>query len=83
MTQTEILKEIKKFSASERITFIEATLEFIREDLQVHHKFEQHQRSRLTRKQKLREAANALLPDYLADDELTIFTVLDSEAFHE
>jgi hypothetical protein len=83
MTQTEIIEEIKKLTASERINFIEETLHFIREDLQLHQKLEQHQRSRLKRKQKLQKAAKALLTDYLTDDKLTSFTILDSEAFHE
>jgi len=83
MTQTEILEEIKKLTASERLTFIEATLDFIREDLQLHHKLEQHQRSRLKRKQKLHKAAKALLSDYLTDEDLTSFTALDSEVFYE
>jgi hypothetical protein len=32
--------------------------------------------------QALSQAANALLPDYLEDGELTAFTILDGEDFH-
>lgn len=39
--------------------------------------------SRMERKRQLAAAAEALLPDYTSDAELTIFTVLDSEDFHE
>lgn len=37
----------------------------------------------LGKKRQLREAAEALLPEYESNKELTIFTVLDTEAFHE
>ena len=75
MTQLEILKEIKKFNTSERLSFIEATLRMIREELQTHPELEHQQRSTCDRKQSLQEAAKALLPDYLSDSELTSFTL--------
>lgn len=82
MTQTEILKEIKKLTTAERLTFIEATLHFIREDLQIHHKLDQQPTSLIERKKNLQAAAKILLSDYLTDDELTIFTTLNGENFH-
>ena len=78
MTQTEILEELKKLTAAERLTIIEAALRLIREDLrQVGQPL-----TRIERKRQLAAAAEALLPDYAADGELTIFTALDSEDFH-
>ena len=35
------------------------------------------------KRQQLEKAAQLLLRDYLEDDELTAFTALDSETFHE
>ncbi len=78
MTQTEILEEIKKLTATERLIVIEAALHSIREDVQ---QSEQHL-TQPDRKQQLASAAKALLPDYLEDGELTIFTTIDSEDFH-
>ena len=78
MTQVEILEELKRFTIPERITIIEATLRLIREDLQ------QVERSlaQTERRRQLAAAAEALLPDYAAGGELTIFTALDSEDFY-
>ncbi len=78
MTQVEILEELKKLSTTERLSIIEATLHFIREDLQ---QAEQPAKQPLTR-QQLMAAAEALLPDYTLDDELTAFTALDGEAYY-
>jgi len=77
MTQLEILEELKKLTITERLTIIEAALLLIREDLQ------QAEQSlvRTGRKQQLAAAAKALLPDYAAGGELTVFTALDSEDF--
>jgi hypothetical protein len=82
MTQIEILEEIKKLSTSERLTFIEAAIRLIREDLQLRHELEQRSRPQAERRRELETAAKALLPDYIAGGELTAFTVLDSEDFH-
>ena len=78
MTQVEILEELKRFTISERLTVVETALRLIREDLQ---QMEQPL-SRTERKRQLTAAAEALLPDYTADGELTIFTALDSEDFY-
>jgi hypothetical protein len=78
MTQMEVLEELKRFTIPERLTIIEATLRLIREDLQ---EVEQPP-SQVERRHQLAAAAEALLPDYAAGGELTIFTALDSEDFY-
>ena len=77
MTQGEILEELKKLTTAERLVVMETALRLIREDLQ------QTERplTPIERKQQLAMAAEALLPDYQAGSELTVFTVLDSEDF--
>jgi len=78
MIQVEILEELKKSTIPERLTIIEAALRLIREDLQ-------HVGQPLTRTERrhqLAEAAEALLQDYAAGGELTVFTALDSEDFY-
>jgi hypothetical protein len=75
MTQTEILEALRKLTAVERLTIIQAALQQMRDDLQ-------HRERLLTQvdeKQQLAVAAETLLPDYKAGGELTIFTALDSE----
>lgn len=78
MTQREILEELKKFPTAERLAIIEAALHLIHEGLQ---QMEQPL-TKAERKQQLTEAAEALLPDYSAGGELTVFTSLDNEDFH-
>ncbi len=78
MTQMEILEQLKKLTTTERLTIIEAALHLIREDLQ---QVEQPL-ARAERKRQLAAAAETLLRDYSAGNELTIFTALDSESFH-
>ena len=78
MTQVEVLEELKRFTIPERITIIEATLRLIREDLQQ----VGQPLARSERRRQLAAAAEALLPDYAAGGELTIFTALDSEDFY-
>ena len=78
MTQAQILEELKKFTISDRLTIVEATLRLIREDLQ------QEGQPLLweERRRQLAAAAEVLLPDYAAGGELTIFTALDNEDFY-
>jgi hypothetical protein len=78
MTHVEILEEFKKFPIPERLTLVEAALRLIREDLQ------QVERplTQAERKRQLAAAAEALLQDYAAGGELTVFTALDSEDFY-
>jgi hypothetical protein len=75
MTQMEILEELEKLTTTERLTIIEAALRLVREDLQP----VEQPLARTERRQQLAAAAEALLPDYAAGGELTIFTALDSK----
>jgi hypothetical protein len=78
MIQADIVEELKRFTISERLEIVEAALRLIREDLQeVGQPLTQTERRR-----QLAAAAEALLPDYAAGGELTIFTALDSEDFY-
>ncbi len=78
MIQVEILEELKKSTIPERLTIIEAALRLIREDLQQ----VGLPLTRAERRRQLAEAAEALLQDYAAGGELTVFTALDSEDFY-
>ena len=78
MIQVDIVEELKRFTISERLEIIEAALRLIREDLQQ----AGQPLAQTERRRKLTAAAEALLPDYTADGELTIFTALDSEDFY-
>lgn len=75
MTQIQILDELRKLSPTERLEVVEAAIHLLREDLQ-------QPPAQLERKRQLTAAAEALLPDYAEDDELTSFTALDGEDFH-
>ncbi|HEY7357952.1 MAG TPA: hypothetical protein VH590_15845 [Ktedonobacterales bacterium] len=78
MTSAEILEELRKLPASERLSILEAALHLTREEMQ-----QGAQTPRWTEEQQhLALAAKALLPDYTAGGELTEFTVLDSEDFY-
>ena len=78
MTQGEILEELRKLPATERITIIEAALRLIQEDLQE----AEQPFAKLDRKRQLTAAAEVLLPSYSTDEELTAFKALDHENFH-
>lgn len=78
MTQVEVLEELKKFTIPERLTFVEAALRLIREELQQ----AIQPLTRTQRKRQLAAAAEALLHDYAEGGELTRFTARDSEDFH-
>ena len=83
MTQTALLEELKTLTTTERLTVIETALQLIRKDLQQMHlppaRTEKRRIDDIRR--QLAAAAKALLPDYRAGGELTIFTALDSEDF--
>jgi len=78
MTQTEVLEKLGSMTTTERLTVIEAALELIREDL----RRVELPPARAERKRQLAAAAKALLPDYAAGGELTVFTALDGEDFY-
>lgn len=77
MSTANIQEELSKLPTTERLNIIEATLRAIRQEMQ-------HQKpsSFPTTQQRLESAAEALLSDYLEDEELTSFTALDGEEFH-
>jgi hypothetical protein len=79
MTYTEMLETLKKLTLTERLTIMEAALHLMREELQ------QREQPPATDEKtaRLAAAAQALLPDYTTDTELTSFTTLDSEDFYE
>ena len=78
MVQTQILTEIGRLPIPDRLTLLEDALRVIRHDLQ-----QATSAARLGgRSDQLAAAARALLADYTAAGELTVFTALDGEDFH-
>jgi hypothetical protein len=73
MTYTEMLETLKKLTLPERLALMEAALHLMREELQ------QHAQPPATDEKtaRLAAAAQALLPDYTTDTELTSFTAID------
>ena len=78
MTRTEILEELRKLSAKERLEVIDAVVLQLQEELRLI----ERPLTRSERERQLAAAAAALLPDYTEDDELTIFSALDSQDVH-
>lgn len=78
MIQSQIVAELERLTTAERLAVAEAALQLIREDIQR----AEHSLAQMDRKKQLAAAAEALLADYKADDELTAFKVLDGEDFH-
>ena len=78
MTRTEILEELRKLSAKERLEVIDAFVLQLQEELLLI----ERPLTRSERERQLAAAAAALLPDYTEDDELTSFTALDSQDVH-
>ncbi len=80
MTYAEIREALSTLSLTERLSLMEAMLQLMREELQP---LEPPPTERGRQAQQLAAAAQALLPDYASDRELTSFTSLDSDDFHE
>ena len=78
MIRTEILEELRKLSAKERLEVIDAVVLQLQEELRLI----ERPLTRSERERQLAAAAAALLPDYTEDDELTSFTALDSQDVH-
>jgi len=78
MTEREILEQIKKLPAAERLMVVEETLRSIREELDQIEK----PMADTDLRRKLTAAAEALLLDYEPGGDLTAFTALDGEDFH-
>lgn len=68
MKSEELIKEIQKLPINERIYVIERSMHLIRKQEE---------------EEQMKKAAEALLQDYLADKELTVFTNLDFDNFYE
>lgn len=69
----QILDAIKRLPLSEKFFIIELIFRDIREEAA----------NKGTAEEERRKAAELLLADYQGDEELTVFTVLDKEDFHE
>ncbi|MBC8084568.1 MAG: hypothetical protein H7Z21_15330 [Hymenobacter sp.] len=67
MTITRILQEIQKLPLAEKLEVVEKTLETIRQD----------------RRHGLEQAVSELSDEYSTNSELTAFTQLDTDPFHE
>lgn len=80
MTYTEMLEALKKLTLTERLALMEAVLHHTRAELQQrpHQLLAPDERTA-----RLTAAAQALLPDYTTDTELTSFTALDGEDVYE
>jgi hypothetical protein len=75
MTHTDLLDELKKLTAAERLNVAEAALRLVREELQQATTLP----AGVERTRLLKAAAEALRADYAAGGELTAFTALDGE----
>jgi hypothetical protein len=78
MTRIQILQEIEKLTAAERIKLIGAALKTLDERPPA----KNHYRKTAELRQRLMAAARALRKDYEQAGELTSFTALDAERFH-
>jgi hypothetical protein len=67
MTPVDIIREIDRLPLTDKLFVIERTLKSIRTE----------------KEKKLNVAVDTLYNDYKSDEELTIFTQLDNEAFYE
>lgn len=77
MTSSQILNEISKLPADERLRVAEAILQEVRNDLQ-----RKNDKSHLEAEQeRMQSAAKALSKEYSEDRELTAFLALDGEDF--
>jgi len=77
MTRTDILEELNKLPADERLGIVESALRELREQL-----LAGHLDVAAERRERLSVAADALKTDYDTDSELTAFTTLDRDDFH-
>ena len=77
MTRTDILEELKKLPADERLGIVESALRQLREQL-----LAGQLDIAAERRERLSIAADALKTAYETDSELTAFTTLDRDDFH-
>jgi len=78
MTRTEILNELKKLPAQDRLAIIEAAIHLLHQEIQ----HQEEKPNHVEKGRQMEAAAQALLQDYAQDNELTSFTALDAEDFH-
>lgn len=79
MSQMELLRELNKLDAYDRLRIIEQAIHAIREGL---HPII-HKKDLRPNKSQLLKAAKLLAQDYKNDRELTAFIALDGEDFYE
>jgi hypothetical protein len=77
MTRNDILEELNKLPADERLGIVESALHQLREQYLAGRMDETAQR-----RERLSIAADALKTAYETDSELTAFTTLDRDDFH-
>ncbi len=78
MTQAQLLNEFRQLPLAQQLEVLQALLRIVAQQAQG---VEQSANGR-DEHTSLAEAANLLLADYQADQELTSFTVLDGEPFY-
>ncbi len=76
MTRSEIFREIKNLPPGEQLLVLETVARHLRQQIKP-------DAESAARGSDLAQAAKALLSDYQSDAELTAFTSLDQEDFHE
>ena len=77
MTRTEFLDTLRRLPPQEQMDLLQDAMRRLREELA-----HGSSPSSAERASRLVAAAEALLPDYQSDSELTAFTSLDPEEFH-
>lgn len=77
MTHVEIIEQLKKLPAAERLRIVESTVHQLREELALSGAPDPKGTDTL-----LARAAEALKGNYWSDKELTAFTALDGDPFH-
>ncbi len=77
MTRSEILNGFKQLPLPQQLEVIAEAVHILQQSFQQAEGLDR----RVSEREQLAAAAQALLPDYLNDAELTAFTVLDGEPF--
>jgi hypothetical protein len=79
MTHKELLTELERMSNEERLQVIEVAARLLRHEVDK----PSPQVGRGELEKQLREAADLMRDEYAAGGELTAFTALDAEDFHD
>lgn len=83
MSTPDLVRELRRLPLRERLEVLEVTLHEIRQELDTNSVRRVEENTNEKQDQELREAAIAALPLYEANGELTAFTALDGEPFHD